>query len=125
VTSAISSGTSSGSSAAGRVLASTASRTGEKFDYWAVFWGMGIIGGSGLLLWFPVFFAHIVPGWVFNIAMLVHGEEALLAVGFIFTMHFFKRPSPAREVPDGHRHLHGPRHARRVARGAAGRIRAG
>jgi cytochrome b subunit of formate dehydrogenase len=61
----------------------------EKFDYWAVFWGMGIIGGSGLLLWFPVFFAHIVPGWVFNIAMLIHGEEALLAVGFIFTMHFF------------------------------------
>lgn len=61
----------------------------EKFDYWAVFWGMGIIGASGLLLWFPVFFAQIVPGWVFNIALLVHGEEALLAVGFIFTMHFF------------------------------------
>jgi cytochrome b subunit of formate dehydrogenase len=61
----------------------------EKFDYWAVFWGMGIIGGSGLLLWFPVFFSHVVPGWVFNIALLVHGEEALLAVGFIFTIHFF------------------------------------
>jgi hypothetical protein len=61
----------------------------EKFDYWAVFWGMGIIGASGLLLWFPVFFARIVPGWVFNVAMLVHGEEALLAVGFIFTLHFF------------------------------------
>ncbi len=61
----------------------------EKFDYWAVFWGMGIIGGSGLLLWFPVFFAKILPGWMFNVAMLVHGEEALLAVGFIFTIHFF------------------------------------
>ncbi|OYW04481.1 MAG: hypothetical protein B7X11_02860, partial [Acidobacteria bacterium 37-65-4] len=61
----------------------------EKFDYWAVFWGMGIIGASGLLLWFPVFFATFVPGWFFNIALLVHGEEALLAVGFIFTMHFF------------------------------------
>jgi cytochrome b subunit of formate dehydrogenase len=61
----------------------------EKFDYWAVFWGMGIIGASGLLLWFPVFFARFVPGWVFNIALLIHGEEALLAVGFIFTMHFF------------------------------------
>lgn len=61
----------------------------EKFDYWAVFWGMGIIGGSGLLLWFPAFFSRIVPGWVFNIALLVHGEEALLAVGFIFTIHFF------------------------------------
>ena len=61
----------------------------EKFDYWAVFWGMGIIGGSGLMLWFPEAFARIVPGWMFNIAMLVHGEEALLAVGFIFTIHFF------------------------------------
>jgi len=61
----------------------------EKFDYWAVFWGMGIIGGSGLLLWFPELFSRIVPGWVFNIALLVHGEEALLAVGFIFTIHFF------------------------------------
>jgi len=61
----------------------------EKFDYWAVFWGMGIIGASGLLLWFPEAFSRVLPGWVFNIALLVHGEEALLAVGFIFTMHFF------------------------------------
>jgi cytochrome b subunit of formate dehydrogenase len=61
----------------------------EKFDYWAVFWGMGIIGFSGLVLWFPLFFSRFVPGWFFNVAMLVHGEEALLAVGFIFTIHFF------------------------------------
>jgi hypothetical protein len=50
---------------------------------------MAIIGGSGLLLWFPESFARVVPGWAFNIALLVHGEEALLAVGFIFTIHFF------------------------------------
>jgi cytochrome b subunit of formate dehydrogenase len=61
----------------------------EKFDYWAVFWGMGIIGLSGLMLWIPTFFARLVPGWIFNVALLVHGEEALLAVVFIFTVHFF------------------------------------
>lgn len=61
----------------------------EKFDYMAVFWGMAIIGGSGLLLWFPELFARLLPGWIFNVALLVHGEEALLAVGFIFTIHFF------------------------------------
>jgi cytochrome b subunit of formate dehydrogenase len=61
----------------------------EKFDYWAVFWGMFVIGGSGLMLWFPMFFANWIPGWVFNIALLIHGEEALLATGFIFTVHFF------------------------------------
>ena len=61
----------------------------QKFDYWAVFWGMAIIGGSGLLLWFPAFFSRFLPGWVFNIATVIHGEEALLAVIFIFTVHFF------------------------------------
>ncbi len=61
----------------------------EKFDYWAVFWGMGVIGISGLMLWFPTVFAALMPGWLFNIALLVHGEEALLAVVFIFTVHFF------------------------------------
>jgi cytochrome b subunit of formate dehydrogenase len=61
----------------------------EKFDYWAVFWGMGIIGTSGLLLWFPQLFSRLLPGWLFNVAFVVHGEEALLAVVFIFTVHFF------------------------------------
>jgi cytochrome b subunit of formate dehydrogenase len=61
----------------------------EKFDYWAVFWGMGIIGGSGLILWFPKFWARFLPGDLFNVGLLVHGEEALLATVFIFTVHFF------------------------------------
>jgi cytochrome b subunit of formate dehydrogenase len=61
----------------------------EKFDYWAVFWGMGIIGVSGLVLWFPTFFSRFLSGRMFNIALLIHGEEALLAVVFIFTVHFF------------------------------------
>ena len=61
----------------------------EKFDYWAVFWGVSIIGASGLLLWFPTFFARSLPGWVFNVAIIVHSDEALLAVGFIFIVHFF------------------------------------
>ena len=61
----------------------------EKFDYWAVFWGVAIIGLSGLFLWFPVYFGRYFPGWIFNIAMIIHSDEALLAAGFIFTTHFF------------------------------------
>ncbi len=61
----------------------------EKFDYWAEVGGSMIIGGSGLLLWFPELASRILPGWAFNIAMIVHGYEALLAIGFIFTIHFF------------------------------------
>lgn len=61
----------------------------EKFDYWAVFWGVAVIGGSGLMLWFPTFFTRFMPGWLLNIATIVHSDEALLAAGFIFTVHFF------------------------------------
>jgi len=61
----------------------------EKFDYMAVFWGVAVIGLSGLMLWFPEFFTRLVPGWFINVATIVHSDEALLAVGFIFTIHFF------------------------------------
>ncbi len=62
----------------------------EKFDYFAVFWGVFIIGSSGLILWFPTFFTALgLPGWAINVATIVHSDEALLAVGFIFTIHFF------------------------------------
>ena len=61
----------------------------EKFDYLAVFWGIFAIGVSGLILWFPVFFTTFLPGWIINIALVVHSDEALLAAGFIFTFHFF------------------------------------
>jgi cytochrome b subunit of formate dehydrogenase len=61
----------------------------EKFDYFAVFWGVVIIGISGLMLWFPGFFTRWLPGWTLNAAFVIHSEEALLAVGFIFVFHFF------------------------------------
>jgi predicted CXXCH cytochrome family protein len=61
----------------------------EKFDYFAVFWGVAIIGTSGLMLWFPEFFTKFLPGWLINVATIIHSDEALLAVGFIFTIHFF------------------------------------
>ena len=61
----------------------------EKFDYFAVFWGVPVIGLSGLMLWLPQLVTRIFPGWIMNVAMIVHGEEALLAIGFIFTFHFF------------------------------------
>ncbi len=61
----------------------------ERFDYLAVFWGVAIIGLSGLVLWFPRFFTLFLPGWMINIAVVIHSDEALLAAGFIFTFHFF------------------------------------
>jgi cytochrome b subunit of formate dehydrogenase len=61
----------------------------EKFDFFAVFWGMTAIGGSGLMLWFPEASSYIFPGWFLNVATVVHSEEAFLAAVFIFTVHFF------------------------------------
>ena len=61
----------------------------EKFDYLAVFWGVMIIGLSGLMLWLPDVFTSFLPGWVLNAAYVVHSDEALLATGFIFVFHFF------------------------------------
>jgi cytochrome b subunit of formate dehydrogenase len=61
----------------------------EKFDYFAVFWGVAIIGATGLMLWFPEWFTYVLPGWIINVATIIHSDEALLAVAFIFTVHFF------------------------------------
>jgi hypothetical protein len=61
----------------------------EKFDYWAPFWGVTIIGASGLMMWLPNITGTFLPGWVFNVAAIFHGEEAFLAVVFLFTVHFF------------------------------------
>ncbi len=61
----------------------------EKFDYFAVFWGIFVIGSTGLMLWFPVLFTRVFPGWLINVATIIHSDEALLATGFIFTVHFF------------------------------------
>ncbi|MBI5278157.1 MAG: cytochrome C [Burkholderiales bacterium] len=61
----------------------------EKFDYWAPFWGVTIIGVSGLVMWLPHLFGQFLPGWAFNVATIMHGEEAFLAVVFLFTVHFF------------------------------------
>ena len=41
------------------------------------------------MLWFKEITATYLPGWVFNVATIFHGEEAVLAAGFLFTVHFF------------------------------------
>ncbi|GAB7025040.1 cytochrome c3 family protein [Geotalea toluenoxydans] len=71
----------------------------EKFDFIAVFWGMFAIGGSGLMLWFPEIFGYFLSGWAFNVATIVHSDEALLATGFIFTVHFFNTHGRPEKFP--------------------------
>jgi len=65
----------------------------HKFDYWAVFWGMFIIGASGFILAFPVMMSKFLPGftlnWVWPLLRILHSDEALLAIVFILFWHFF------------------------------------
>jgi cytochrome b subunit of formate dehydrogenase len=76
----------------------------EKFDYLALFAGTVLIGGSGLMMWFPELTTTLLPGVSLNVALVLHSNEAFLATGVIFIfVHFFSahgRPEsfPADEV---------------------------
>ena len=61
----------------------------EKFDYWAVWWGLLIVGVTGLMLYNPVLSSDYMPGWLLNVALWIHRIEAILAMAHIFTIHFF------------------------------------
>lgn len=75
----------------------------EKFDYWAVFWGMFIMAGSGLILWFPERVGSVLPSEVIQIAYVAHSDEALLAflaiaIWHFYNVHFNPRIWPANKV---------------------------
>ena len=61
----------------------------QKFDYWAVWWGLIIVGSTGLLMFDSVLTTSILPGWMMNVARWVHKLEAILAMAHIFVVHFF------------------------------------
>lgn len=61
----------------------------EKFDYWAVFWGVPILAVSGFIMMYPVLVTNYLPGWVVPVALVAHTDEAMLAVGWIFIVHLF------------------------------------
>jgi len=74
----------------------------EKFDYWAVFWGVAVIGTSGVIMAFPGVFARFLPGWAFNVALIIHSDEAVLAASFLFAIHFFHVHLRPRKFPMDH-----------------------
>ncbi len=61
----------------------------QKFEYWAVFWGMAMIGTSGAMLWLEDNAAATFGGRALNFALIIHSDEAFLALLYIATVHFF------------------------------------
>ena len=71
----------------------------EKFDFWGACADIVLIGGTGLVLWFPSHFCQFLPGESLNIAKVVHSTQALLATGFVFAIHFFNTHLKAEKFP--------------------------
>jgi cytochrome b subunit of formate dehydrogenase len=62
----------------------------EKFDYLSLVAGTVIIGATGFMMWFPLETTKVLPGYWLNVALVIHSNEALLAMGVIFIfVHFF------------------------------------
>ena len=61
----------------------------EKFDYWAIFWGMPIMAISGFILLYPVFIAKFLPGWIIPAALIAHSDESMLALIWIIMVHIY------------------------------------
>jgi cytochrome b subunit of formate dehydrogenase len=59
----------------------------EKLEYLGLFWGIPLLGVTGILLWAESLSSHILPGWALNVAYLAHTYESLLAVAHIALVH--------------------------------------
>ena len=66
------------------------------------------------MIWFKDLTATYLPGWVFNVAFIFHGEEAVLAAGFLFTVHFFNNHWRPDKFPLDISDVYRPHAARRV-----------
>jgi formate dehydrogenase gamma subunit len=61
----------------------------QKFTYWFLFTAIGILIGSGLILWFPLLFTRFLPGGIIPAARFAHSTEAIVAGVFVLLWHFY------------------------------------
>ena len=61
----------------------------EKAEYWALVWGMFVMAGTGLMIWFKMLVMDRVPGWWIDVAILIHWYEAILATLAIIVWHLY------------------------------------
>ena len=59
----------------------------QKFTYWFLFFGIGIMTLTGFIIWFPIQITSVVSGGVVPAAKLAHSTESVVAVAFVLIWH--------------------------------------
>jgi len=61
----------------------------QKFEYWGLLLGSGIVVGTGLVLLSPILTARLLPGEVIPAAYLAHSQEGLMAFLVVIVWHIY------------------------------------
>jgi cytochrome b subunit of formate dehydrogenase len=61
----------------------------EKAEYWALVWGVLLMGATGIVMWFENYFIGIFTKLGWDIARTIHFYEACLATLAIVVWHFY------------------------------------
>ncbi len=61
----------------------------EKAEYWALVWGILVMGATGFMMWNPIATVKFLPGYFIPAAKAAHGAEAVLAVLAIIVWHMY------------------------------------
>jgi len=82
----------------------------EKFDYWAVFWGVVIMAGTGIAMWFPEITRNLSNSdafILFNSFKEAHAHEAILAITVLLFWHMYNVHLRPRTFPGSLLWIHG------------------
>ncbi len=63
----------------------------HKFDYMGAFWGLVIMGVSGIIMLYFDFFLQYIPLAAVETVWVIHGEEGTLAILFLVLVHLYWR----------------------------------
>lgn len=61
----------------------------QKFEYWGLLLGAGVVVGTGLVLLYPMVAARWLPGEVIPAAQVAHSSEGLMAFLVVIVWHVY------------------------------------
>jgi cytochrome b subunit of formate dehydrogenase len=61
----------------------------EKVEYWALIWGIIVMAGTGIVMWFNNYFIDLLTKLGWDISRTIHFYEACLATLAILVWHFY------------------------------------